>query len=186
MDTKEGQAARVLPCGDEAVRAATGRTWDEWCAYLDAAGAAARTHREIVALVVPEISGNDGWWGQMVTVGYERLRGLRAKHQTAAGFNASVSKTLDAPAAEAFDALAGDERRERWLPDAFHVTKATPHRIVRAKAGDGTAVVFSLIAKGERCSVTVEAQKLADAEAVAAAKTRWRAVLEALAAEVAR
>ncbi|HET6763917.1 MAG TPA: DUF1801 domain-containing protein, partial [Longimicrobiaceae bacterium] len=39
------------PVGDDAVRAATGRTWAEWFAVLDRAGAAEKAHPEIVAIL---------------------------------------------------------------------------------------------------------------------------------------
>jgi len=51
---------------------------------LDADNAAALPHREIAALV-HEKHGVGSWWTQMVTVGYERLKGLRDRGQQRSG-----------------------------------------------------------------------------------------------------
>jgi hypothetical protein len=68
---------------DGSVRKRTGRAWAEWVRVLDAAGAAQKPHREIAAYV--SSLGTPGWWSQMVTVGYERIRGLREKGQRRSG-----------------------------------------------------------------------------------------------------
>ncbi|HET9291576.1 MAG TPA: DUF4287 domain-containing protein, partial [Actinomycetes bacterium] len=65
------------PYSEQAIRANTGRGWDEWFALLDEWGGAERPHPEIVRWLVGE-HGVPGWWAQGVTVGYERARGLRA------------------------------------------------------------------------------------------------------------
>jgi hypothetical protein len=71
---KESDLASVAGMSDVAVKKATGRDWAAWVKVLDAAGATSKPHREIVKIV------NAGsWWSQMVTVGYERIRGLRDK-----------------------------------------------------------------------------------------------------------
>jgi hypothetical protein len=54
----------------EAVRKATGKTWDEWLTILDAAGGQKMQHPEIAKLLSEEY-GTPDWWSQMVTVGYE-------------------------------------------------------------------------------------------------------------------
>jgi hypothetical protein len=47
---------------------------------LDYLGAKEMSHREIAALVSKKYK-IDGWWSQTVTVGYERINGLRARGQ---------------------------------------------------------------------------------------------------------
>lgn len=64
---------------DAAVRAATRRTWAEWFAELDAAGAATMRHPAIVAVLAAheELSP---WWQQTVAVRYEQACGHRPAH----------------------------------------------------------------------------------------------------------
>ncbi len=66
---------------DIAVRRATGKSRDQWFGLLDAWDGVAKTHAGI-ARYLHEAHGIDGWWAQGVTVGYERARGMRVRHQT--------------------------------------------------------------------------------------------------------
>jgi len=62
---------------DTALKAATGCTWERWVKALDHVEAHAWSHREI-AKHVRERYKVSAWWAQTVTVGYERIKGLRA------------------------------------------------------------------------------------------------------------
>lgn len=171
-----------LPFADETVRARTGRGWEEWFAVLDAAPADQRSHAALaryLAALHPEVGG---WWVQGVVVGYERARGMRAKHQTAAGYNASVSRTLGVPVESLYAAWAEPERRDRWLGEAgLEVTRATAARSLRARLPDGSRLSVYFSAKGEaRSQVTVDQTHLAEAEGVEEAKGFWRARLASL------
>lgn len=99
---------------DESIAKGTGSGWDEWLRALDAWGATDHSHTDI-ARYLREHRGVDGWWAQALTVGYERARGLRAKHQTTRGIEVSVSKTVGAPAAIVWEAFLQPRERERWL-----------------------------------------------------------------------
>ncbi|WP_267245029.1 DUF4287 domain-containing protein [Streptomyces sp. PR69] len=57
----------------EALRATTGRDWDEWFALLDGWGATGRTHAGIAPHLVEEHQ-LPGWHAQSVTVGHEQQR----------------------------------------------------------------------------------------------------------------
>ncbi len=82
---------------DTAVRAKTGKTWKEWVRTLDAVDATAKSHSAIADWIY-ENHDVSGWWAQMVTVGYERIRGLRDVGQRRGGsYEASKSKTVAAP-----------------------------------------------------------------------------------------
>ncbi len=83
MPTKTN--ATGLRIGDEAVRASTGKSWKEWYAALDEAGAAKLSHREIVAWLA-EKHGVGGWWRQMVAVSYEQARGAARAAREAGRF----------------------------------------------------------------------------------------------------
>ena len=63
----------------EAVEKATGRSWPQWIASLNAAGAKSMEHKAI-AEMVSEKFGVGPWWCQMVTVGYEQAVKGRARH----------------------------------------------------------------------------------------------------------
>ena len=90
---------------DRVVSAKTGRTWEEWVRLLDARGARSMIHRDI-ARYLNEEQGVAGWWAQTVTVGYERIRGLRDIGQRRSGeYEAGKSRTFRVPLSTLFRAF---------------------------------------------------------------------------------
>jgi hypothetical protein len=72
--------AAAAGTSDAKLKAKTGCTWERWVRALDRQGAGQMSHREIAALVNEKYKV-DEWWSQTVTVGYERIKGLRARAQ---------------------------------------------------------------------------------------------------------
>lgn len=170
------------PVSDDALRTKTGRGWDEWCAVLDAAGSAARPHKE-TARWLEAVHGLDGWWAQTVTVGYERARGLRAAYETPTGFQVGVSRTFPVAVERLFAACAGEESRRSWLGVEVALRTAVPPVSLRLAWPDGSVVALRFAAKGVgKSAVSVQHEKLPDAAAVERRRTFWKERLEALAA----
>src|SRR5581483_4282233 len=139
---KDVDFAGLAGMSDAAVTKATGRSWSDWVRTLDAAGATSKTHREIVKLVN---AGN--WWSQMVTVGYERIRGLRDKGQRrGGGYEAGKSKTFNVPVARLFHAFRNS------LPADVSVKSATPNKRMRIAWHDGTTVEAMFLSKSAQKS----------------------------------
>ncbi len=111
--TTPGDAEILAGVSSAAVQRATGKTWAEWLAILDAVGARQMAHPDI-ALYLSREQGVPDWWCQMVTVGYEQARGLRAVHQKTDGFTANASKTIGVPVARLFAAWT-DDGQTRYL-----------------------------------------------------------------------
>jgi len=176
--------AALAGMSDDAVKARTGKTWSEWTASLDAIDAAAKPHRDI-ARHLREVHGLPGWWAQTVTVGYERIRGLREVGQRRGGaYEANKSKTFPVPLDRLYRAFADGRVRARWLAERkLVVRRANPGRSVRLTWNDGTNVEIQFVSKGAaKTQVAVQHGKLptrADAERV---KSQWAARLAALAA----
>jgi hypothetical protein len=164
----------------EALAAATGRGWDEWFAVLDAWGAAEREHGEIARHLMSE-HGVPGWWSQTVTVGYERARGLRAKHERPNGFSVSVSRTVAVPVDRLLASFADAGERERIVPGLVPRPTRAPRVARFDRPSDGTRVITSCEAKGPAKSTAyVQVDRLADAKAAERAKAEWRGVLDRL------
>jgi hypothetical protein len=175
--------AALAGMSDETVRARTGRTWAEWVELLDAKGAAALPHGEIAAYVHEEF-GISGWWSQSVTVGYERIKGLREIGQRrGGGFEASKSKTVPVPVERLRRAVTDRRLRARWLPDAEPTLRRTrSEQSARFTWEDGTPVVFWFVAKGEaKSQVAVTHAKLASKAEAEERKAYWGERLAALA-----
>jgi len=171
--------AAIAGMSDAAVEAKTGKDWKGWVRLLDAAHATSMAHRDI-ARYLHEEHGVPGWWAQMVTVAYERIRGLREKGQRrGGGFDVGKSKTFPVPVEELYAAFSA---RRRWLGDArIAVKKATANESMRLTWEDGAPVEVYFLEKGRRKSqVHVQHRRLAtraDAERV---RAEWTARLAAL------
>lgn len=180
-DTK--RYPQLAGMSDEAVAAKTGRTWEEWVTLLDGEEAAARPHREI-ARIVREGFQLSSWWSQTVTVGYERIKGLREIGQRRDGaFEANKSKTLAVPIGKLYRAFSVKKERERWLPEVgIAVRTSARDKSIRWTWPDGTSVHTHFTAKSpEKSQVAVQHTKLPSQEDASRMKAYWSERLNALA-----
>jgi hypothetical protein len=178
----EPDYATLAGISDEAVKASTGCTWKRWVGALDYAGADAMSHREI-ARYVHETWDIPGWWAQTVTVGYERIKGLRAIGQRRDGtYEVSKSRTLEVPVDRLYEAFADPGLRRRWLPATeLTVRRQSPAKSMRITCEDGTPLDVYFSAKGEtRSQVTLQHRKLASSRTADDLKAFWSRRLEAL------
>jgi hypothetical protein len=169
----------------DAVRAKTGKDWSEWLAALDAENAQTLKHKQIAALLSTKYAVRP-WWSQMVTVGYEQARGLRAVHQKTDGYSASASKTFRTPLPDLYRAFTDEALRAKWLGrKQYTITKTTLNKSVRmawGKAG-ATRVGINLYAKGKtKSQIALEHEKLGSADEVAQMKKYWQGAFEKLGA----
>ena len=172
----------ALKISSEAVEAKTGKSWAQWFAVLDKARARTMSHREIVA-VLSSKHGLGPWWRQMVAVGYEQAKGLRAKHEKPDGFEISRSKTIKAPVDDVYEAWGNARRRAQWLPGAkLAIRKATENKILRVTWGDGSNVEVTLHTKGvSKTQIGVQHGRLASARAAEKQKAFWGEAFDRLA-----
>lgn len=136
---------------DDAVRAATGRSWDEWEALLDARGAAGLSHRQLAALLADGLI-ESGWWQQMVAVAYERRKGTRVTGQTAdVGFNVGVQRRVTMTPEDAWRLVTSPEGVRAWLGDVrgFALEKGAAYT-----ADGGAAGVVRVAKPGSHLRVT--------------------------------
>jgi uncharacterized protein YndB with AHSA1/START domain len=164
------------PFSEKKLTEATGRGWQQWFDLLDRWDAVGKPHKQIARWLMSE-HGVPGWWSQSITVGYERARGLRKPGQQADGWSVGASRTIGVPAQGVFDAFMDEAVRDRWLPDAdMRLRKATPPRIARYDWEDGsTRVQVYVVERGEaKTTVTVQHEKLPDADTADEMKAWWR------------
>ena len=182
-----GDLAKIAGMSDAAVRAKTGKGWKEWVAALDAIGAAALPHREIAQRLYDDFDVPE-WWSQMVTVGYERIRGLREKGQRrGGGYEVGKSKTFAVPVAELFDAF-GEKPRKRWLGDVkLTVRKATASKTLRITWPDRTSVEVYFVAKGAaKSQLAIQHRKLPTQAEATKMRAYWSERLAALGQHLSR
>ena len=176
----------------------TGHGYDHWFAVLDAFGAPAKGHTASAAHLSRD-HGVPSWHCQMVTVAYERERGLRAMNQSSAGdFQVNVSKVVPTSVAEVADALRSAHRRAQWLkaadpalirPLEAALSGPKPREVKLRDAGlarlrypwDTGAVEIAVMSKANgRTSVVASMTKLAGPEEVETRRAQWRIALNGL------
>lgn len=165
---------------DEAVRAATGRGWEEWCALIDDHAVGHSGHTAIAAHV--RSLGVDAWWAQSVTVGYERIRGLRLPYQNHDGtFTASRTKTIAVDAAALRTMLLDDTERTLLFPAfATRLRSRASSKNVRLSVGDGTVEIALEPATEGRTKVSVAHSRLPTADEVTIWRQFWIGWIKAL------
>lgn len=140
------------------------------------------SHQEIVKYLNAK-QGVGPWWQQMVTVTYEQARGLREQHQKPAGYQISVSRTVNASLAKLFKSFANEEARNAWLNEAgLTIRKAMPDKSLRMNWNDGkTSLEVTFLSKDDKKSqVVVQHSKLPDGKAAAKMKAYWAKALDRL------
>ena len=184
--TSKTTANKAAGVSSEAVQTKTGRGWDDWFVILDDAGAKEMTHTRI-ARYLREEQGVSPWWSQMVANGYEQARGMREKHQMPEGYQISVSKTLQSPLTDLYQAWSDEGILDRWLAGrSVTVRNATPNRSLRMTWSDATSTVeVTFTDKGNdkgasKTQVVVQHSKLADSAQAEQMKAYWREALERL------
>lgn len=183
-----GAAATVDAGADDAqLRAKTGHSWDEWVELIDAGPGRGAGHTAI-ATWVRENRGVDAWWAQGVTVGYERLTGLRLPGQMPDGtFTVSRSRTLAADGAATRALLLDDIRRAALLPGLTSTLRSSAEakqlRFDLCDAADGAqagVVGFTLDPAKTGVKLVVTHEKLTSAAAGDVFKRFWGDWLAAL------
>ena len=166
---------------DEAVAAATGRGWDEWVGVIEAWAGHGDGHAAIARYLQDE-HDVDGWWAQSLTVGYERITGLRLPHQQPDGtFTANKSKTVHVDADLLRKTLLHDEDRADLFPTISTDVRSRPDsKAIRIGMGDGVALIAIEPATDGRAKVTVQHSHLPAFDEVARWKSYWEEWLRAI------
>ncbi|MFW2513717.1 DUF4287 domain-containing protein [Demequina sp. SO4-13] len=173
---------------DEQVSKATGRTWDEWVAVIDAGPGRDATHTEIAAWL-NEHTDIGGWWAQGVTVGYERITGKRLPGQMPDGtFTISRSRTIATPPDALKALIEDDQSRAALLPDVVATRTSKPGvkspRYALTDAKDGAAlgsVLFNFDRATTGTRLTVSHERIATYAATEPWKEFWAQWLTELA-----
>ncbi|GAA4192319.1 hypothetical protein GCM10022219_12500 [Microbacterium oryzae] len=168
---------------DAAVTTATGRGWPEWVERIDAGPGPDAGHTAIARWLVDD-ENVDPWWAQAVTVGYERIRGLRLPGQMPDGtFSVSRSRTILVQAETFRAALLDDDLRRDLLPglETRLVSKPETKRLRFRVMYDGKSagdVVFAAEVAGETTKLTVTHEKLPTIDEAEWWKAHWASWLD--------
>lgn len=170
---------------DALVREKTGRGWNDWVAAIDAGPGRAAGHTAIAAWLVEQ--GVDPWWAQGVTVGFERITGLRLPGQMPDGtFTVSRSRVVPMSRPDVRELLLDDASRAALLPDHETPMLSKPGvktpRFALLRGDERLGVVSFAVdaAPADRTRLTVTHSQLATAADAARWKQFWGDWLAAL------
>jgi hypothetical protein len=166
---------------DDKIREATGRGWDEWCDIIDAWPGHADGHTAIAAHLREDL-GVDGWWAQSVTVGYERITGLRLPYQRPDGtFNAGKTRTVSVDMYALRGMLLDDDDRADLFPGLDTELRSKPtSKVIRLGIGPGVAQIAMDPQPDGRATISISHEKLPTAGSVEEWKGYWSDWLEAI------
>ena len=166
--------AKLAGMSDEKVKENTGCTWERWVYALDRKKAYELPHRELAQLIKDKYKTAD-WWTQTVAVGYERIKGLRARGQQRDGsYSANKSRTFTVPIESLFEAWTDTKTRNKWLADKnVRIRKATSLKSIRLEQ-DGSIIAVMFTKRGPaKSAVAIDEGKLPSKEAAEAVKQYW-------------
>ena len=101
------------PVTNEAARAATGKTLDQWFAELDKADGLKLGRREINNRLYQQKL--DPWWCATIAVEYEKHHDVRKKDGLFEGYFVCATKTIGAPPAEVYKAWSSSKELSKWF-----------------------------------------------------------------------
>lgn len=172
---------------DVRVTAETGRSWDDWTDLILAGPGQDAGHTEIAAWL-REQHGVDPWWAQSVTVGFERITGLRLPGQMPDGsFTLSRSRTIDGNASVIRDTWEDDDSRDAMLPGLTTARLSrpgvkVPRYVARDAEGEIGVVSMTLDEVKGRVKIVLTHERLAEPADVESWKAFWENWLDDLAA----
>jgi uncharacterized protein YndB with AHSA1/START domain len=140
------------PETDEAAKAATGRTFEEWFQVLDERGGPAQGRRAINDFLYGECKV-DAWWCPTINIRYEAARGVVEKDGRPKGYTICATKTIAAPVAKVYAAWASGEALSRWFGEATQAEVADGGSYRNA---DGDAGVFKRVRPNKDLRLTWE------------------------------
>ncbi len=101
------------PVTNEAAKAATGKTLDQWFSELDKADGLKLGRREINNRLYGQKL--DPWWCATIAVEYEKHHDVRKKDGLFEGYFVCATKTIGAPPAEVYKAWANGKELSKWF-----------------------------------------------------------------------
>jgi uncharacterized protein YndB with AHSA1/START domain len=191
------------PMTDESIKAATGRNWEEWFAYLDAWDAKGKGRRETGVHLYYDLKLGD-WWSPTIGVEYEAARGMREKDGKLRGYMICSTKTINAQMPEIYAAWSSPEQLDRWFGEGNKATfedggtfenadgnrgefkrvrKDKDIRLVwkDPRCGEGTPVDVTFTAKGDKkCLMMLSHDRIQTRAEADGLRNAWGAAFDRL------
>jgi hypothetical protein len=174
------------PIKTAGIEKGTGRSWDDWLAFLKSIDAKNLSHKEI-AEHVAGTGDATGWWSQSIAVAFEQSIGRRVPGQDRDGmFQVSASRIIPGTMDEAlvaWAALIGDRKEFDGVAVARGPETSRSEKFCYWRCGlaDGSRVSMSFYAKSPgRAAIGLGHDKLQSADDVERWRGYWKGLLNEL------
>jgi hypothetical protein len=179
-------ATMVKPISTTNFETATGRSWQEWVAFLDGIDAHNLSHTEIASRIF-DTGKASSWWAQSITVAYEQYIGRRVPGQDHKGaFTAAVSKTCAGTMDEVLARWAGFMAKRKEL-DGIRVSREPEQSVTekwrywRCGLNNGTRVNVTIGPKAPgKALLAIQHEKLETTDDVERWRLFWKGLLKEL------
>ena len=185
---------KINNISSEAVEKATGHGWDYWVKLLDKENCKDKTHTEIAELIMKKgwLAGrslkSEGWWAQMVTVGYEYAKGKRIVGKTLdQGFAIGVQKMIPVRQEILWAFINSDKGKKLWQGSAKTEIRTIKEGERLRLSYNDSVLQITLICKRntqEKTNVNFHQEKLHSTAERNKMRKHWKAVLEKIQASV--
>lgn len=177
------QWATLAGTKDKTLVERTGRTWGDWVDLLDKARAFEWEHPKIARFINETYPEVGSWWAQSLTVGYERIHGIREVGQMGDGsFAANKSRTFPVGVNVLFEMFTDSRRRKPWFgPGVKGLRNVRANKSLVLELDDGTEVNIYFTDKGPtKSGAALQHQRLSSKADIEGRKTFWTERLDAL------
>jgi uncharacterized protein YndB with AHSA1/START domain len=189
---------------NQSVLKCTSKSWEEWIAILDKAGARTWTHQQIVALLKTRYKLGL-WWQQGVTLGYEVHTGRRVLGQNLKGeYGTVATRTFPVEQKKAWKLLASPQGLAVWLKplepfalklnEVYEVNGGAYGQVRRIKPGERVRLswqeadwrkpsflqAFVVARPKGKCMVVIQHESLKDLKLQEKMREHWKKALSDL------
>jgi len=194
------------PVSAQAVRKATGKSWEEWFTLIDKFGGAAKGRKAINELLYNK-NKVDPWWTTTIVVEYERARKVAEKDGHPKGYTICATKAIQAKPQHLFDAFAKPAALSRWFGAGTKLdfreggafSNADGNRGTLKKINPGKALRFTWEGErhapvetvevkfqpsGAKCTVMITHDRLQDRDTADGMRAAWGAALDTLKSQI--
>lgn len=170
-----------FPVTDEACRAATGKTFDEWAKAIAGNSEIASRRRDATLWIVGSGRSTEAvWWATTIWVEYEKRIGRVQKDGRPEGYHICSTKSISAPIDQVQKALEGE---------FANITRVRDGKDIRANwRTEGTAydteIEVQMVQAGPKVGITLNHKRIPERDEADGARTYGSERLAALKAKL--
>jgi uncharacterized protein YndB with AHSA1/START domain len=190
----------------DAVKKATGKSWEQWFKELDSLGGPAKGRKEMNDLLYKKMKV-DPWWCSTIVVEYEAARKVLEKDGHPKGYTICATKAIAAKPQDLFAHFSDAQKLSKWFAPSPKLDfqeggqfstadgnrgqfkRISPGKVIRftwqnERSSPGEIVEVKFQPSGTKCTVMVTHERIVGRDAADGLRAAWGSALDALKALV--